>query len=191
LFQGISVAFIYLWHLTLFGGILAVGGYAEKENRHGFLCCVTVTPKSLAKEKPWYHKMFMTGGINKDDPYNPEDNKDHVGMAFIRDHLGGPLNNVWVKTIVLVCFAVYLVVASWGITNIKEGLEKRNTANFDSYSVKYYDMDDLYFKEYAYAISVIFSGPELDLSNKESLQRIETVTQVSFIKYISFPRQLP
>jgi len=121
----------------------------------------------------------MTGGINKDDPYNPEDNKDHVGMAFIRDHLGVPLNNAWVKTIVLLCFAVYLVVASWGITNIKEGLEKRNTANFDSYSVKYYDMDDLYFKEYAYAISVIFSGPDLDLSDKDSLERIETVTQVN------------
>jgi hypothetical protein len=24
-------------------------------------------------------------------------------------------------------------------------------------------MDDLYFKEYAYAISVVFSGPNLDL----------------------------
>ena len=83
------------------------------------------------------------------------------------------------KAIVLVVFAAYLFVASWGITNIKEGLEKRNTANYDSYSVKYYDMDDLYFKEYAYAISVVFSGPNLDLSNKEIRRKVETVTQVS------------
>jgi hypothetical protein len=31
-----------------------------------------------------FYRMFMTGGINPADPYNPEDNKDHVGMAFIR-----------------------------------------------------------------------------------------------------------
>jgi hypothetical protein len=76
-------------------------------------------------------------------------------------------------------FAAYLVIASWGITNIKEGLEKRNTANYDSYSVKYYDMDDLYFKEYAYAISVVFTGSNLDLSSKEVRKKVETVTQVS------------
>jgi len=79
-------------------------------------------------------------------------------------------------------FAAYLIVASWGITNIKEGLEKRNTANYDSYSVKYYDMDDLYFKEYAYAISVVFSGPNLDLSNKDIRRKVETITQV--IRYL-------
>jgi hypothetical protein len=92
------------------------------------------------------------------------------------------LNKPWVKCIVLIVFAAYLIVASWGITNIKEGLEKRNTANYDSYSVKYYDMDDLYFKEYAYAISVVFSGPNLDLSNKDIRRKVETITQV--IRYL-------
>jgi predicted RND superfamily exporter protein len=84
LYSGISVGFIYIWHLTLFGGFLAIAGYAEKDNRHGLLCCVKVTPKSQSKDKSWVFRTFMTGGINKADPYNPEDNKDHVGMAFIR-----------------------------------------------------------------------------------------------------------
>ena len=44
---------------------------------------------------------------------------------------------------------------------VKEGLEKRNTANFDSYSVQYYDREEQYFKKYAYTISLVFSGPHL------------------------------
>ena len=84
LYTGISVAFIYIWHLTLFAGMLALAGRAEKNNRHGFLVCCEVTPKSQAKNKSWFYRTFMTGGINPNDPHNPEDNKDHVLMVFFR-----------------------------------------------------------------------------------------------------------
>ncbi len=68
------------------------------------------------------------------------------------------------QTLVLLLYGVYIVSACWGVTHIKEGLEKRNTANYDSYSVKYYDLEDQFFKEYAFTISVVFSGPTLDFS---------------------------
>lgn len=88
----------------------------------------------------------MTGGINPDDPHNPMDNKEHAGMVFFRDRMGKWLHKPWIKAIVLVVFIVYIGGACWGITNIQEGLEKRNTANYDSYSVTFYDLEDLYFK---------------------------------------------
>ena len=91
------------------------------------------------------------------------DNKDHAGMVFlrsvflsfwchfitsssaIRDKLGYALSLKWVKSIVLMMFTAYLVVAIWGITSLKEGLEKRNTVNFDSYSIPFFDADDKYY----------------------------------------------
>ena len=82
----------------------------------------------------------------------------------------------WVKACVLIFFAAYLVGAIWGVTEIKEGLEKRNTANYDSYSVQYYDMDDAYFKKHAFVISVVISGgPNLDFSKTETQEQIDLI----------------
>ena len=66
-------------------------------------------------------------------------------MFSIRDKLGYALSLKWVKSIVLMIFTAYLVVAIWGITSLKEGLEKRNTVNFDSYSIPFFDADDKYY----------------------------------------------
>ena len=84
LYTGISIAFIYIWHITLFAGLMALAGRAEKDNRHGLMVCCKVTPKSLAQEKSWLYRTFMTGGINANDPENPMDNKEHVVMVFFR-----------------------------------------------------------------------------------------------------------
>lgn len=46
-YTGACVVFTYFWHLTFFGGCLAMAGYAEKQNRHALTCCV-VLPKSQA-----------------------------------------------------------------------------------------------------------------------------------------------
>ena len=95
-----------------------------------------------------------------------------------RDRLGGALTKEWVKCLVLLAFVVYMGTACWGFSNIKEGLDKKNTANYDSYSINYYEMDDAYFKEYAFTISLVFSGPNLDFSNLETQRKIEHIVQV-------------
>ena len=92
--------------------------------------------------------------------------------------MGGAITKKWVKCLVLVAFVAYMAAAIWGFTNIKEGLDKKNTANYDSYSIKYYDMDDTYFKKYAFTISVVFSGPNLSFSNVATQQKIENILQV-------------
>ena len=98
----------------------------------------------------------------------------------LRNRLGGAITKKWVKLLVLLAFAGYMAAAIWGFTNIKEGLDKKNTANYDSYSIKYYEMDDTYFKKYAFTISVVFSGPNLSFSNPETQQKIEFILQVSY-----------
>ena len=55
LYTGTAVAFIYVWHLTFFGGCLALSGYAEKNNRHGLFHFKT-TPKSMASNRNWFYR---------------------------------------------------------------------------------------------------------------------------------------
>merc|ERR1719419_682968 len=175
IYTGTAVGFIYVWQLTFFGACLALSGYAEKKNLHGMVCLPT-TPKSQASNRNWLYRVFCTGGINPADPYNPKDNRDHAGMVFMRDKLGYALSLKWVKSIVLIIFTTYIVVAIWGITNVNEGLEKRNTVNFDSYSIKFYDMDDKYYKDFRYPINVIVSG-DIHYSNPKMQAKIERMMQ--------------
>jgi hypothetical protein len=174
IYTGTAVAFIYIWHLTFFGACLALSGHAERRNLHG-LCCFPVAPKSLSTHRHWLYRAFCTGGRNPADPYNPRDNKDHAGMAFLRDRLGGALSRGWVKAVVLASFLAYLVASVWGITQIREGLEKRNTVNYDSYSIDYYDMDDKYYKEFRFPINVVVNGAGLRYSDPLTQTRIEAV----------------
>ena len=55
----VSVIFTYLWHITLFGGCLALAGYAETTNRHA-IACIKVLPKSLAGMIFTCHTQWMT-----------------------------------------------------------------------------------------------------------------------------------
>ena len=96
-------------------------------------------------------------------------------MVFLRDRLGSALNLKWVKSLVLIVFTAYIVVSIWGITNIKEGLEKRNTANFDSYSIPYYDADDKYYRDYRYPINVVVTGDDVRYSDVATQRRIEAL----------------
>lgn len=96
----------------------------------------------------------MTGGINRDDPDNPLDNKEHMLMAFFKNHVANFLNKGWVKCLVILVFAAYLMGACFGLTKIKEGLERRKLSKSDSYSVVFFDREDDYYREFPYRIQV-------------------------------------
>ena len=46
-YTGACVVGTFVWHLTFFGGCMALAGYAEKQNRHA-ITCYPVLPKSQA-----------------------------------------------------------------------------------------------------------------------------------------------
>merc|ERR1719222_368050 len=87
-------------------------------------------------------------------------------MVFFRDRVGTWLNKPSSKALMLTIFLIYVGFAAWGVTNLKEGLQKRRLSRFDSYSVDFYDAEDKYFRTYPFRINVVVSG-ELDYSNKE------------------------
>lgn len=88
-------------------------------------------------------------------------------MKFFRDYIGEWLTKPWAKALVLTVFVSYIGVACWGVTGLKEGLEKRRLSRFDSYSVDYYKTEEKYFMEYPFRINV----SEIDETQSRSLFR--------------------
>ena len=113
---------------------------------------------SLAESRGFLYNVFCAGGIDKENPLNPKDNRENGIMVFFRDKLGPILNNGWTKFLVMLIFLGYLGISSWGVSQLREGLERRKLSRYDSYSVEYYDTDDMYFREYPYRVNVSFSS---------------------------------
>ncbi|RZF35136.1 hypothetical protein LSTR_LSTR009442 [Laodelphax striatellus] len=175
LYSSFAVAFIFVWHITFFAACMAVSGYSEQDNRHS-ITCIKVEPLSLSGKKSWLYRAFCSGGINPKDPDNPIDNPENALMAFFRDTLTHYLNKWQVKALILIVFAAYLAGACYGITCIKEGLQRRKLSKADSYSIEFYDREDFYFREFPYRMQVILSGP-LNYSDPSIQQQVENLTR--------------
>lgn len=116
------------------------------------------------EKRSWFNRTFNSGGINASDPDNPIDNREHSGMVFFRNFIANIVNNTYCKFLILLIFAIYLAGACYGITTIKEGLERRKLSKEDSYSVKFFDLEDEYYREFPYRMQVIVAG-HLDYSD--------------------------
>ncbi|XP_013794597.1 patched domain-containing protein 3-like [Limulus polyphemus] len=176
-YTAMAVLFTYIWHITFFGGCMAVSGYAESRNLHSVFC-FPITPKSLAisENKSALFRLLCTGGLNKEDPNNPIDNQEPMLMIFFRDTLGEILSILWVKIFVIVIFFIYLVVGIWGCTLVKEGLERHKLSRYDSYSVTFYKMDDMYFRQYPYRIHVVVTD-ELNYADAKVQEAMDNMLQ--------------
>ncbi|KXJ68711.1 hypothetical protein RP20_CCG002034 [Aedes albopictus] len=140
-----------------------------------------------SEKRSWLYRKLNTGGINRDDPDNPIDNKEHLLMKFFRDTVASILNKGWIKALIIVVFAAYLGGACFGLTKIKEGLERRKLSKADSYSVKFFDLEDDYYREFPYRIQVIITG-NLNYSDPDTQMQIEDLMQsLENTSYISSP----
>ena len=111
----------------------------------------------LAESRGFFYNIFCAGGINDDDPWNEKDNRENAVMAFFRDHFARALNKKVVKICVLWIFVAYLGLSAWAVSNLREGLERKRLSRYDSYSVEFYNMEDLYFREYPYRVNVSYN----------------------------------
>lgn len=106
-------------------------------------------------------------------------------MVFFRDHVAHFVNKGWVKAMIILIFAAYLGGACYGLTQIQEGLERRKLSKADSYSVKFFDLEDDYYREFPYRIQVIITGdlnysdPLTQMQIEDSMQRLENTSYVT------------
>lgn len=79
-------------------------------------------------------------------------------MAFFKNKVASIINNRFMKGVIILIFAVYLIGAVYGITQIKEGLERRKLSKEDSYSVRFFDLEDEFYREFPYRMQVVVAG---------------------------------
>ncbi|XP_076684243.1 patched domain-containing protein isoform X2 [Andrena cerasifolii] len=175
IYSGFAVVFTFVFHLTFFTGCVALSGYCEQKNLHSILCC-KVQPLSKSANRSWLYRVLCSGGVDPDDPYNPVDNPEHGCMSWFRDYLAVLLNCRPVKVVVIAIFACYLAGALYGLTTLREGLDRRKLSKNDSYSIVFYDKQDYYFREFPYRIQVVVSG-EYDYSDPVIQQQMENLTR--------------
>lgn len=134
-----------------------------------------IFPLETAKKGFWFN-LLCTGGINPEDPDNPKDNQEHMMMIFFRDVVAAGLNKTPIKILVIFVFLIYLAIGIWGCSMVKEGLDRRKLSRDDSYSVKFYDFEDRFFREYPYRIQVIINQTlnYADPAVQEKIERILT-----------------
>ncbi|XP_070168172.1 patched domain-containing protein 3 [Polyergus mexicanus] len=186
IYSGFAVVFTFLFHLTFFSGCVAISGYCEQKNLHSVFCC-KVQPLSKSAHRSWLYRVLLSGGIDPDDPHNPIDNPEHGCMTWFRDYLAAALNCRPVKVIIIVVFVFYLLGALYGLTTLKEGLDRHKLSKEDSYSIAFYDREDFYFREFPYRIQVVVAG-EYDYSDPIIQQQVENLTKsLEASKYISAP----
>ncbi|XP_013119437.1 patched domain-containing protein 3 [Stomoxys calcitrans] len=173
----LAVCFTFLWHVTFFAACMAISGYREEQNRHAvFGCKVQALSVAIKEKRNIFYRAIMSGGINRDDPDNPIDNKDHVLMKFFRTNLSAIINNNWCKLLIILIFGTYLAGACYGITQIKEGLERRKLSRADSYSVEFFDREDEFYREFPYRMQLIITG-DLNYSDPMVQDQIEELTR--------------
>ncbi|XP_011307702.1 patched domain-containing protein 3 [Fopius arisanus] len=186
IYSGFAVVFTFLFHLTFFSGCVAISGYCEQQNRHSIVCC-KVQPLSKSRHRSWIYRALCSGGVNPEDPANPLDNPEHGCMTWFRDYLAEALNCRPVKIFIIIIFGLYLVGAVYGVTQLKEGLDRRKLSKEDSYSITFYDREDLYFREFPYRIQVIISG-HYDYSDPVIQSQMENLTRsLEATKWIGEP----
>ncbi|OXU24936.1 hypothetical protein TSAR_000668 [Trichomalopsis sarcophagae] len=171
IYSGFAVVFTFLFHLTFFTGCVAISGYCEQKNLHSVVCC-PVEPLSKSGHRSWLYRLLCTGGVDPDEPNNPIDNPEHGCMTWFRDYLAWALNRPLVKLLVIVVFGLYLSGALYGLTTIKEGLDRRRLSKDDSYSITFYEREEKYYREFPYRIQVVVSG-QYDYSNKTVQKQME------------------
>lgn len=96
-------------------------------------------------------------------------------MAFFRDRVATLINNPWMKALIMLGFCAYLLGAGYGLTQIKEGLERRKLSKEDSYSVKFFDLEDEYYREFPYRMQLLLTG-DMNYSDPQTQQQIEDLT---------------
>uniref|UniRef100_A0A0A9X8T6 Patched domain-containing protein 3 n=3 Tax=Lygus hesperus TaxID=30085 RepID=A0A0A9X8T6_LYGHE len=175
LYSSFAVGFIFVWHITFFAACMAISGYSEQKNKHSVFC-FRVDPVSLSGNRSFLYKVFCTGGINPKDPDNPLDNPENALMVFFRDCIAPCLAKWPVKVLIIILFAGYLAGACYGVTTLQEGLQRRKLSKADSYSIVFYDREDIYFREFPYRMQVVVSG-DYNYSDLETQARMENLTK--------------
>ncbi|CAJ0596985.1 unnamed protein product [Cylicocyclus nassatus] len=132
-----AVLFTYVYQLTFFAGIMVYTNRREMDNRNCLTCC------KIKKRTDWKT-------VSLDRSFE----KNHMLSQFFRTTYSDLLLNPFVRTLIIVLFFMYLVVAAYGCTKVKLGLEPNDLLPDNSYGKRTLRLAEKYFSDYGSSLHV-------------------------------------
>ncbi|XP_033120947.1 patched domain-containing protein 3-like isoform X2 [Anneissia japonica] len=172
LYTGVAIAFDYIYQITFFGACMVLIGRREAANRHCYTC-KKVLPKKEAKSR--LYKIFCAGGFTESDTISKNENEPWL-MQFFKNYYGPFIMKPAVKILVLIAFAVYIGLAVWGCTQLREGLELKKLAADDSYAFEAFTLEDEHFNEFGPPVQIVFTN-KLNYWESEVQDQLEKIIQ--------------
>ncbi|XP_070553523.1 patched domain-containing protein 3-like [Ptychodera flava] len=169
IYTGIAVLFDYLYQITFFGACMALMGEREAANRH-IIICRTVLPKEEAPSTAY--RILCAGGSSAQTP--PKEDENHLMTRFFKQYYGPFITSILMKILVVALFAGFFGVAVWGCLQVEEGIRLENFAKDDSYAVRFYNLQDEYFREYGPAVAITIND-EISYSDSGVQEAIDGV----------------
>jgi hypothetical protein len=83
-----------------------------------------------------------------------------------------------VRAIVIVWFGIYLGIAGWGWSNVREGLEPSNLLVSDSYAIAHYQWMEQYFWRYGSEVQIVVNNAA-DLTLDRERRKTSDMVKVS------------
>lgn len=171
LYTGISLLFVFLFHISLFAGCLALSGYTEEAGRSG----LTLLPV-LEEQLTTYHRSgclkLASYTINKTQSERRKEEKERQdAMAKV---LGRLVRSGTVRVSVAFLYIGYLAVCAYGIRNMEVFFDKTKLITYDSSMKKFVDMESRLFRDKSFSISVIVSG-DMKYTDPATFDSIESV----------------
>ncbi|XP_071966028.1 patched domain-containing protein 3-like [Antedon mediterranea] len=150
-YNAVSIVFVYIYVLTFFLSCMVITGRREAGNKH----CITwkrVVPVDEAPSSRY--RLFCAGGPSKTVESS---DSSHIMMAFFRDYFGPIMGKPWIKMATLLVYAMYVGVSTWGVTQLKQGLDLRDAVLKDSYLIPFQDIEQISFQTFGPLIQIVFT----------------------------------
>lgn len=164
-----AIIFSYIYQITFFGGCMALSGYREEKGLHP-ITFKKVIPLSEARNKGYIYKLLFTEGWSSNTDSSPKI------MLWCRDKLGGWMCKKSSKFIILFAYILYIAIAGYGITTLKEGIEYGDIFPPTSYASPYAINHNTYFTQYPHPVQIIIKKT-MDYSNREVQNQVLKVLE--------------
>ncbi|XP_077994499.1 patched domain-containing protein 3-like [Glandiceps talaboti] len=198
---GVAIVFDYLYQITFFGGCMALIGHREKQNRH----CITMkTVVSKVESPSKVYNIFCAGGYARNTPGTCHETpkEEHTISQFLEKYYGPFITKFWVKVVIGLLYLSYISLALWGCLKVSIGMDLQKLTQDNSYSIKYYDLENKYFVNYGAVVQFVittpqnYSDPALQTQIKDVVHKIQEsewfhndgkyTTQCWLLDYLSF-----
>ncbi|KAG5850426.1 hypothetical protein ANANG_G00082290 [Anguilla anguilla] len=151
LYTATAILFCFIYNITFFGAFMALDGRREESEMHWLTC------RKVEFQNP-------KGRYKCDSKSCKEKNDDvdtvnvHLISGLFKDYFGPFLTKSWSKAFLTLLYAAYLAGSIYGCIQTKEGIDLRNLAPDNSYVIKYYSDEKLYFSTYGPSVMLILNG---------------------------------